>query len=454
MKKSARGVELGPPGHGHLHRRRRLAARRALAAASRRAHQQPRVVGAHGLRPDQDRVARGAHGVDPVEVGVVGEQQARRRIADVAVDRHAAREQGVGAVTHPWLPPPHGHRDAGRRRFGPQRGSPPRNRCPREDDGARQAGDEHHDAVGDRRRDALAGPEPRGGERPAGRALAWPPAGDARQHHGRHRQEGERQQPRHRRGGSRRARRDQERGRVAEHDERGGKRNRRHRPAHPQDVAQIAADHAPGACRRRAAGTRPRPAREQDAGRRGDERDGHERHGRAHGGRQGDEHTDGEEGLHDLAAGAFPRHGPQRAADVAGVAPVGEAAVDVAEDPARERDVEEERAVVRRDRGGQRQVDAEPAGDDRPAPGAADGGHEADARRRRQIAGVNGANAGAKRPRAQAPDHDGEDRGGAHRLRPRPDGRPDPRHGSTSRSACPTVMPSRPARACASRRRA
>ena len=282
---------------------------------------------AHGLRPDQDRVARGAYGVDPVEVGVVGEQQARRRVADVAVDRHAAREQGVRAVTHPWLlsgarPPAtragRAVRAAAWRRAPRERTPPPRT------SGARQAGDEHHDAVGDRRRDALAGPEPRGGERPAGRALARPPAGDARQHHGRHREERERQQPRQRRGGSGRARRDQERGRMADHDERrrrarspaplrarAGCRGRRRRPR---------GGRAPAASRRRPGHARPASSTAAAAATSATATSGMDE-------RTGDGSAmsthDGEDDLHDLAAGAFPRHGPQRAADIACVAPVG-----------------------------------------------------------------------------------------------------------------------------------
>ena len=48
----------------------------------------------------------------------------------------------------------------------------------------------------------------------------------------------------------------------------------------------------------------------------------------------------------------------RRAADIAHVATVADAAVDVADDPAGQRDVEEHRPVVRRDRSGQRQVEA------------------------------------------------------------------------------------------------
>ena len=69
-------VELRPPRHGDLHRRRREPAGRPLLATGLRAHQEARVVGPHGRRADEDRVAGGADGVDPVEVRVVGQQQA------------------------------------------------------------------------------------------------------------------------------------------------------------------------------------------------------------------------------------------------------------------------------------------------------------------------------------------------------------------------------------------
>ena len=50
---------------------------------------------------DQDRVASGPDGVNPVEVGVVGEQQPLlRRSGEIAVDGHAAAQQRVRAVSH------------------------------------------------------------------------------------------------------------------------------------------------------------------------------------------------------------------------------------------------------------------------------------------------------------------------------------------------------------------
>ena len=71
-----------------------------------------------------------------------------------------------------------------------------------------------------------------------------------------------------------------------------------------------------------------------------------------------------EDDLHELPGRALPCDGSQASADVAHVAAVTDAAVDVADDSAREREVQEDRPVVRGDGGGQRQVDAEAARDD------------------------------------------------------------------------------------------
>ena len=98
------------------------------------------------------------------------------------------------------------------------------------------------------------------------------------------------------------------------------------------------------------------------------------------------------------------------------------------DDPAGEREVEEQRPVVGRDGGGQRQVDAEAAGHDRPPPGTADGGQHrrwpplppAPGRRPRGRRRGTGPRPAARR--------DGERRGGAHEARPRPHG---PAHAAT-----------------------
>ena len=101
--------------------------------------------------------------------------------------------------------------------------------------------------------------------------------------------------------------------------------------------------------------------------------------------------TNRQHGLHDLPGAALPDDGAQAAADVLHVASVADTAMDVADDAAGEREVEEHRPVVGRDGGGQRQVDAEAAGDDRPPPRTADGGDEADGRRRQKSAAVDRA---------------------------------------------------------------
>jgi hypothetical protein len=64
-----RGVEGARPGQSDLGGARGQAPRDPGLATSGRPHEQPRVVGADGARSDEDRVGRGADGVDPVEVG-------------------------------------------------------------------------------------------------------------------------------------------------------------------------------------------------------------------------------------------------------------------------------------------------------------------------------------------------------------------------------------------------
>jgi hypothetical protein len=70
--------------------------------------------------------------------------------------------------------------------------------------------------------------------------------------------------------------------------------------------------------------------------------------------RQREEHDEREEHLHDLPGEAFPRDRSQRATDVAHLATVADPALDVAQDAAGQRDVEEQRPVIRRHRGGER----------------------------------------------------------------------------------------------------
>ena len=153
--------------------------------------------------------------------------------------------------------------------------------------------------------------------------------------------------------------------------------------------------------------------------------------------------------LDDLSGSALPDDGPQGAADVVHVAPVADAAMDVPGDAAREREVEEQPPVVGRDGGGQGQTHAEAAGNDRPPPGTADGGDEEDGRRRQKSTAVERADAVEERAGAETPDHGGE-RGRRDRWTSPPENAP---HGSTSRSAWPTVTARRPASASLRRRR-
>src|SRR4029453_7548585 len=101
-------------------------------------------------------------------------------------------------------------------------------------------------------------------------------------------------------------------------------------------------------------------------------------------------------------------------------------AVDVANDPAGQREVEEQRSVVGCHGGGQRQVDAETTGHDLPPPSTAQGRQHSQARRCRKRSGVDRADALEERARAQTPDEDGEYHGGANQAPPRP---PGPAHG-------------------------
>ena len=215
---------------------------------------------------------------------------------------------------------------------------------------------------------------------------------------------------RQRRGHPRGPRGDQERGRVAGDDQRRRERDGRPRPPGEQPVAHVAGRGAAQPRPPGPAGGGPRARRQRDDGRRREERERDERHGRPHGRRHDEQHGDGEHDLHDLPGRALPRHGAQPAADVARVAAVADPAVDVAHHAAGQRDVEEERAVVRGHRRAQRQVDAEAAGHDPPAPGAAHGGQHGEAGRGRQRPAVDRAQAVEERARAHVPDQDGERR--------------------------------------------
>ena len=152
--------------------------------------------------------------------------------------------------------------------------------------------------------------------------------------------------------------------------------------------------------RRRRARPSPSPARTGES--RSEQRD------------QGQHHED------DLAGRPLPRDGAQAATEVPGVQAVPHAAVDVADDAAGQRAVEELRAVVRRDRRPQRQADAQATRDGLPPPGRADGGQRRDRRGGQQRPGADPAHAVEERTGAEPPDEDGEDRGTAERAGPRP----------------------------------
>ena len=132
---------------------------------------------------------------------------------------------------------------------------------------------------------------------------------------------------------------------MAGDDQRRRECDGRPRPRREQPVAEVA--------------RRPPPDRQRDDGRRGEQPERDERHHRPHGRRQHEQHGDGEDDLHDLPGRALPHHGAQ---------PVADAAVDVAQHAAGQREVEEDRAVVRGHRRAQRQLDAEAA---RPRPSSA-----------------------------------------------------------------------------------
>src|SRR5262249_18488887 len=90
------GVHVTAPGDGDLEWMLGPAARHPGGPAFTRVDHQPRVVPTHGGSADQDGVAAGAQGVDPVEVLGVGQQQpVGAGVVDVAVDGHRAAQQHV-----------------------------------------------------------------------------------------------------------------------------------------------------------------------------------------------------------------------------------------------------------------------------------------------------------------------------------------------------------------------
>ena len=177
----------------------------------------------------------------------------------------------------------------------------------------------------------------------------------------------------------------------------------RPRPAGQQPVADVAGHRA----------AQPRPAgppatavargpRARPASDHRDERHRDQRHRRPHGRRQREQHGDGEDDLHDLPGGALPRRRPAAPRPTSRTSrPWLTPRWTSPTTPPGSVEVEELRAVVRRDGGGQRQADAEAARHDRPPPGAADGRQHADGRRGRQRRAVDRADAVEERARAQ-----------------------------------------------------
>ena len=153
-----RGVEVRMPRDGHLPRRRGATLGDPPGPSVRPAHDEARVVGPHRSCADEDRVAARPHGVDPVEVGGVGQHEPPARgVVEVAVEGHRPAQHGVRTLSHgPRLPrawrrrrgvrwrepagcrtasgtsaASSGRRGAGRRRAGSRRGRSSRRRRPR-----------------------------------------------------------------------------------------------------------------------------------------------------------------------------------------------------------------------------------------------------------------------------------------------------------------------------------
>ncbi len=120
--------------------------------------------------------------------------------------------------------------------------------------------------------------------------------------------------------------------------------------------------------------------------------------------------------------------------DVVRLVAVTHTAVDVADDPAGQRQVEEHRPVVRRDGSRKRQTEAEAASHDRPPPGAAYDRQRADRRPGRQRRAVHRSDAVEEGPEAQLPDDDRERRGCGHGPHP-----PPPRPAHPAVNTCDTL---------------
>ena len=419
------------------------ATRRALRSAP--SDGEPRVVGSHGAGADEDRVAARAHGVDPVEVGLVRQHQTLvGRVVEAPVERDRTAEQGVGAFSHATHRPRHpasaarrpssplpappagadapGRRAAGRRRAGCRRRRWPRTRRRWPDRRPRPAQRPRRPTP----RRPRAGPSPArlrgtadtrsttrargsssvtGVRTPTVRAASTkvarcPPTAT---HRGDDDAHGRRAVP--------------QRAKVGGHEVQppGGPV-----PAHPGD--------------------------DRDGDGRGDEQDAD--HGRRRaaepgqvegtGEQQGDA---GEHGEHELAGRALPRDATQPAADVAPDSAVLHPSPDVAEHPAGQRDVEELGAVAGGEGTGQGDVGSQPARDEPPPPRPAHRGDQGDEGAGGQRSGVGGAQRIHERAGAQPDDERSEHERADERTRPPPPRRVD--HGlpvvgapSRERSTC------------------
>lgn len=176
--------------------------------------------------------------------------------------------------------------------------------------------------------------------------------------------------------------------------------------------------------------------------------------GRPDGGRQEKQDRHGDRDQDHLACGPFEDDGPHATPDITGALPVPYRAVHIADDPAGQRRVQEQGPVVVGHGTAQRQLDAEPAGHQTPAPGAEYGGEQPERGRGEKGAGVDPAQPFQEGSGAQPPDEQREQRRPGERAESAPDGagdragphRPPPvRRGSASRSLWCTTAANPPA---------
>ena len=236
---------------------------------------------------------------------------------------------------------------------------------------------------------------------------------------------------------------------MAEDDHRGREHDRRPAPSGGAVRRGCRPTRASAArATRDAPGPRPRPADEHDAERQRDQATADERHGRADRRRQHEQHGDRRARPARPArrcAPRRPRAAPRPTSRTS--RPWLTPRWTSPSDAARQREVEEQRPVVGRDGGRQRQADAEAAGDDRPPP------RTANVVTRPMAA----ATRSARPSTARTPSRNGPvprrqtTAASTSAAAARRNDRRDAPHGSTNRSACPTVTASRPA--AASRRR-